>query len=157
MRTLYFSLVYPYLYYCNLVWASTYHSNLHCISLLQKRVVRIINRSDFDAHTDPIFKQLHIMKFHNICSLQMGQFMFSYKHGLLPVNFDSFLILNSEIHNYLTRNTKSFQLPLCWTNICQFSIWCQGPKFFNSLEHEIANSISFQSFSIRRKHFLYGL
>ena len=27
MRTLYFSLVYPYLYYCNLVWASTYQSN----------------------------------------------------------------------------------------------------------------------------------
>ena len=90
MRTLYFSLVYPYLYICNLIWVFTYQSNLHYISLLQKRVIRIISRSNFDAHTDPIFKQLHIMKFHNLCSLQMGQFMFSYKHGLLPVNFDSF-------------------------------------------------------------------
>ena len=80
MRTLYFSLVYPYLYYCNLVWASTYQSNLHRIILLQKRVVRILSRSNFDAHTDPIFKELHIMKFCDICSLQMGQFMFSYKH-----------------------------------------------------------------------------
>jgi hypothetical protein len=55
----------------------TYQSNLHRIILLQKRVVRILSRSNFDAHTDPIFKELHIMKFRDICSLQMGQFMFS--------------------------------------------------------------------------------
>ena len=43
MRTLYFSLVYPYFYYCNLVWASTYQSNLYRIILLQKRAVRILD------------------------------------------------------------------------------------------------------------------
>ena len=135
-----------YLYYCNLVWASTYQSNLHRIILLQKRVVRILSRSNFDAHTDPIFKELHIMKFCDICSLQMGQFMFSYKHGLLPACFDSFFIPNSEVHSDLTRNAKSFHLPLCRTNICQFSIRYQGPKFFNSLGDEIVNSVSFQTF-----------
>ena len=129
----------------------TYQSNLHRIILLQKRVVRILSRSNFDAHTDPIFKELHIMKFCDICSLQMGQFMFSYKHGLLPACFDSFFILNSEVHSYLTRNAKSFHLPLCRTNICQFSIRYQGRKFFNSLGDEIVNSVSFQSFTFRLK------
>ncbi len=28
-----------------------------------------------DAHIDPIFKELRIMKFRDICSLQMGQFV----------------------------------------------------------------------------------
>ena len=55
MRRLYFSLVYPYLYYCNLVWASTYQSNLYHIILLQKRVVRILGGCSFDVHTDPSF------------------------------------------------------------------------------------------------------
>jgi hypothetical protein len=91
------------------------------------------------------------MKFCDICSLQMGQFMFSYKHGLLPANFDSFFVLNSEVHSYLTRNAKSFHLPLCRTNICQFSIRYQGPKFFNSLRDEIVNSVSFQTFTFRLK------
>ena len=39
LRTLYFSLVYPYFFYCNLVWASTYRTNLSCLVVLQKRVV----------------------------------------------------------------------------------------------------------------------
>ena len=108
MRTLYFSLVYPYLYYCNLVWASAYQSNLYRIILLQKRVVRILGGCSFDAHTDPIFKELRILKFHHICSLQIGQFMFSYKLGLLPTNFDSFFILNKDVHSYSTRNANFF-------------------------------------------------
>ena len=90
MRTLYFSLVYPYLYFCNLVLASAYQSNLYRIILLQKRVVRILGGYSFDTYTDPIFRELRILKFHHICSLQIGQFMFSYKLGLLPTNFDSF-------------------------------------------------------------------
>ena len=39
LRTLYFSLVYPYFFYCNLVWASTYRTNLIRLEILQKRVI----------------------------------------------------------------------------------------------------------------------
>ena len=101
-------------------------SNLCCIVLLQKRVVRILNKSKFDAHTDSIFKEFNIMKFH-VCLLQLGQFMFSYQHKLLPKHFDNLFATNSQIHSYGTRNTGSFQILLCRTNICQFSIRYQGP------------------------------
>ena len=74
--------------------ASTYQSNLHSIILHQERAVRILGRSNFNAHTDPIFKELRKMKFYHICSMQMGQFMFFYKLGLFLARFDSFLILN---------------------------------------------------------------
>ena len=37
LRTLYFSLVYPYFFDCKLVWASTYRSNLVRLEILQKR------------------------------------------------------------------------------------------------------------------------
>lgn len=39
--TLYFSLVYPYLTSCNIVWTSTFPTHLHKILLLQKRFVRM--------------------------------------------------------------------------------------------------------------------
>ena len=58
--TLYYSLVYPYLYYCACVWGLTYHSNLKRLVTLQRRAVRTISRSAFDAHTDPIFKSLRV-------------------------------------------------------------------------------------------------
>ena len=40
--SLYYTLVYPYLTYCNTVWSSTYKTNLSRIFLLQKRIVRIL-------------------------------------------------------------------------------------------------------------------
>ena len=80
LRMLYCSLIYPYFYYCNIVWASTYKTNPR---RLQKRIIRIINKSHFNAHTDPIFKDLGILKF-NIHLLQLGQFMYSCKNSFLP-------------------------------------------------------------------------
>ena len=63
---LYKSTIPPYLNYCNLVWASSYKTSLQRIVILQKPVTRIVNKSDYCAHTDPIFKKLNLLKFHNL-------------------------------------------------------------------------------------------
>ena len=63
---LFYSLSYPYLYYCNIVWASTYKTNLRRLVILQKRIIRIINKSNFKAHTDSIFTDLGILKFNDM-------------------------------------------------------------------------------------------
>ena len=55
--TLYYSLVYPYMQYYILVWGSTYPLNLYRIVLLQKHI-RIVDKSAYDAHTEPIFRKL---------------------------------------------------------------------------------------------------
>ena len=87
LRTLYFSLVYPYLFYSNLVWASTYRTNLIRLEILQKRVIRTIAKTTFDAHTDPIFQNLGILKFHDIYLVQLGLFTYSYQNHTLPLKF----------------------------------------------------------------------
>jgi hypothetical protein len=92
LRILYYSIIYPYLEYCNFVWASTYSSNLRRIVLLQKRAIRILNKSEFHAHTDLFFKKLNILKFEDIRLLQLGQFMYCHKNCLLPKSFNSLLI-----------------------------------------------------------------
>ena len=62
--------------YCIIVWASTYPTNLNRIILLQKSIIIIVSKEAFDAHTDPIFKALKILKFDNIYLLQLGKFMY---------------------------------------------------------------------------------
>ena len=62
------------------VLASSYKTNLCRLVILQKHIIRIINISHFNAHTDPIFKDLSILKF----KLQLGQFMYSCKNLFLP-------------------------------------------------------------------------
>ena len=41
LRSLYYAMVYPYLHYCNIVWASTYKTNLQRIVRLHKWVKRM--------------------------------------------------------------------------------------------------------------------
>ena len=96
LRTLYFSLVYPYLCYCVGVWGYTYPSNLKRVVTLQKRAIRIISKSKFDAHTDPLFKELKMLKLDSIIRFHICKLMFLYRHGLLPESFDNMFPLNNE-------------------------------------------------------------
>ena len=77
--TPYYSLVYPYLLYCITVWGSSYPSTLKRIVLLQKKVVQIISRSIFNAHTEPTFKQLKTPNLYSIYRFQIGKIMFLFK------------------------------------------------------------------------------
>jgi len=102
-------------------------------------VVRIIAKSHFDAHTDPIFKNLGILNFHDIHLLHLGLFMYSYQNQTLPSKFACKFTLKSQIHSYHTRNTHTFRLLFCRTNIKKFSVFYQGPKLYNSLNADIAS------------------
>ena len=52
--------------------------------ILQKRIIRIINKSHCNTHTDPIFKYLGILKINDTYLHQQDQFMFSCKNSFLP-------------------------------------------------------------------------
>ena len=52
--------------------------------LLHERILRIVNKSKYDAHTDPIFKDLHMLKFHDIIKLQTGQLVFLCRSKCYP-------------------------------------------------------------------------
>ena len=58
LLTLYYSLVNPYLTYCNVAWSSTCCSNLNCIYLLQKRIVRLKSEVHYLANIIPLFSKL---------------------------------------------------------------------------------------------------
>ena len=154
LRTLYNSMILPYLYYCSLAWGGTYKANLQRIVILQKRALRIVNNSTYDANTSPIFKELKLLKFHDIHSFQLGFFMFSLKNSTLPSKFNNLFLINSQIHNYNTRNAHLFRLPLCRTITRQFSIYFQGLKFYNSLNSTITALSSSASFKRKLKEFL---
>ena len=127
--TLYYSLVYPYLYCGACVWGLTYHSNLKSLVTLQKHAVRTISRSAFDARTDPIFKSLKLLKFENIVSLQVAKIMYLYKNGQLPESFNDMFFTAEEIHNYNTRNKIFFLSPLVGQMYENSHFDCKDLKF----------------------------
>ena len=137
------------------MWDSTYQSNFKRLINLQKRVIRIVSRSSFDAHANLIFVSLRILKFEDIIKLQIGKGMYlNYKNSLLPDTFNDMFLLNCDIHSYNTRSKNSFRLPYCRTNVRKFSLCFQGPKIFNSLSSEIQNASGTALFNSKLKSFL---
>ena len=109
------------------------------------KIIRIISKVFFDAHTGVLFKEQEIFKI-------LGHlFMYLLKRGLLPNYFRDMFTLASQIYSYNTRNSSLFYIPHCRTNFRKFSIRFQGPTFFNSLSREIENSKSISLFGKRLK------
>ena len=75
-RTLNYSLVLPYIQYCNIVWANCYTTNLDKILKLQKRVIRIIVNAGYSDHTRPLFLKLKSLNVYEINKLATGSFVY---------------------------------------------------------------------------------
>ena len=58
MYTLLCSLFQPFISYCNEIWSNNYASNVKCLSIIQRKAVRLICNADRLAHTNELFKEL---------------------------------------------------------------------------------------------------
>ena len=152
--SLYYTLIYPYITYCNIAWSSTYVTNVNRIFYLQKRAVRAITNSSFRAHSTPLFSQLGILDIFKVNSLYIARFMFCYNSQLLPPIFFDLFARNNQIHNYNTRSAMNYRTHTCRTNLKKFTILYQGPKIWNSLPTNIKDSLSLYSFKKTMMEFL---
>ena len=95
LLTLYNSLILPHLNYGILAWGT----NIHRISLLQKRAIRIICLKKYNAHTAPLFKCHDLLSVNDIYKLQCLKFFYRYVNNSLPTNLQTFSIIpHSERH-----------------------------------------------------------
>ena len=86
-KTLYYSLIESHLNYGNLLWGCSNKKSISKIENLQKKAIRNISLKSFRAHTEPLFKEMKILKFTDKLSYSRGIFMHKYRHGKLPPSF----------------------------------------------------------------------
>src|ERR1700730_12867913 len=91
---LYYSIIYPHLTYCNIMWGCASVTVLQELLLLQKRAIRITNKSSYLARTSPIFKNLAILKLSDINLYSTVFFIYKCKHKYLSLVCNQFLIAN---------------------------------------------------------------
>ena len=107
LQMIYNALVYPYLTYCNVVWANTYPSRLEGIHKVQKKIVRIITFSKYLQETRPIFLSLGLLTIYELNTYLLALFMYSYFSGNLPSVFTDYFTTNNTIHMHNTRSVNS--------------------------------------------------
>ena len=131
---LYNSFMYPYINYCICVWGNTCHSYLSPLIVTQKRAVRVIAGVARLDHTDPLFKDLRILRIREVYAYSIQMVLYKYYHGLLPAVFDDFFTLNSDIHEHNTRHANLMRAPLLKSKIASVSFRKIGVRSFNHFD-----------------------
>jgi len=117
---LYYTLIYPYFTYCNLIWTSTYSTHLNKLKIAQKKALRIITKSPVNSHTQPLFHELKLLSITQIRFTQTCEFMYKYHNKLLPPAFiDYFPPIQFTTHK---RSKQDYELILVRTNTRKLSI-----------------------------------
>lgn len=119
--------------YCHLIWGNTTISNINKLLLLQKKAVRAISNAPLNAHTEPLFTKLGILKVGYI-----------YNHILLKryhagqkkkANFIAQLSnLTPNNSSYHTRHKEHWKIPRARTNYGVQMLAHALPSLLNSLD-----------------------
>ena len=133
-KSVYYSLVYPYLQYCNLVWGNAAQTNLRPIHLKQKKVIRIINNADYIEPTNNLFKNNKIIKFPDIYKLEAQKFVNQQLQIQNPVIRFS---RANDVHNYQTRGNRNLRPPQPTTEVERRFIRFSGCQLYNTLPDDI--------------------
>ena len=65
-------------------------TNQKLIGKIQKKAIRIITRSNYNAHTEPLLKDLGLLKTEDMFSLKILKFLHNLAHGTLPPYFEKY-------------------------------------------------------------------
>ena len=105
------------------------------LTVLQKRIVRIITASKYNAHTEPLFKKLGLLKLEDMMKHNTLKFYYKFKKNKIPSYFKNYQDLTQrQIHG---RNTRLNQL--IPTNITRTAI---QQKCLRNYLAEVLNSTS---------------
>ena len=86
MLSVYKSLCMPHMSDGSLVWGH----NFDAIYKLQKKVVRTITHSHYNAHSEPLFKQLYLLNMKDMVDQKLLKFLHNLNSNKLPAYFNSY-------------------------------------------------------------------
>jgi len=151
LMTLYYSLIYPYIDYGITMWGSATKIHTNKITLLQKKAVRIISNARYNDHTEPLFRELKILKLDDIYKLKLNKFMFSLNSGLLPSPLSNMIISNRDVHVHYTRNRNNPHIEQRQTKRASNMLKHLGPTIWYQTPNNIKISRTIYSFTKRYK------
>ena len=155
LKTLYYTLLHPYLTYGIMLWGSTLQQYLRPIEKKQNKAMRIITNSNFNCHASQLYKLLSIPKLCDVFNIELSKFMYSHYNNKLPPPLMSFFTSNRTIHSHFTRHSNDHHIISRTTQIMSKSFICQGPDIWLHLPSGIKLLSNLNTFKNNiKRHFL---
>ena len=154
LYSIYYALFHSHISYAIQIWSSGNPSNLESLFKIQKKAIRLISLATYNAHTEPLFKQLEILPIKALANFTKCQFMQQFKQKTLPSSLHNIWIRNQERrpdvnlhHHHHLRNDDELFTPLARTNFLQRFPLFYFPPLWNSLPENIKIIRNHQSFA----------
>ena len=144
MHILYYSLFLPYIMYCAKVWGNTYTTNVQCLVILQKRVIRLLCGAKRLDHTTMLFYNLHILKVPDIVKLKTAIITLKAVHNLLQLNVQQFFSIYESV--FSTQQECNFIQKYACTSLKSMCISVKGVKLWNALDSSLISCRSVHQF-----------
>ena len=156
LKTLYNSLILPHLSYGILSWGPKSNRLLK----LQKWAIRTVTNSKYNAHTDPIFKKLGLLKIHDIYKSTALKVYFKYKNDKVPSYFKELFSVSYQFHDHDTRNRNQPRFYQTNTALAKASVRYYVPRLIHTTPNIVTDKInthSMHGFSAYVKNYFIGL
>ena len=134
LRHLYFTLVYPYLLYRNIVWGTAYKTHLTTLTVLQNKIIRCMGyKQASHTNTDSLYSEMRIMKFQAMNEYLTCILMYNWYNATVPELFNCYFKFNFNVHEHNTRISKGLHVPSVKTELGKKCIAYRGTVLFNKL------------------------
>ena len=146
LRLLYNALVEPHLMYGILLWSNTSCKNINLIAKTQKKAIRIINKAKYNEPSSNLFKVSKVVKLDDMISSSQLEFMYKYTHDQLPRGIMELFNVNSNVHQYETRQSNHPHVSKHKTSLFNNSFLHKAPRAFQSVSCDLKNKATLTSF-----------
>ena len=141
MKLMYDSLILSHLQFGITNWGFEWER----ISKLQKRALRIMTNSRYNAHMEPLFKRLNLLQVKNIFDVQCLKFWYKFVNNKLPNYFRDKFKFNNELHDIETRNHDRLHLYATGTSGARNVLRHHIPELLNKFPQYLIDRIKTHS------------
>ena len=127
---LYYSLVYSRIQCRIILLGSTFKSVLRELEVRLNKIVRTTTGSRKFDHITTLFKQLKLLKLHDIYQLELGKFMYQLNWNKFLIIIQPLLTKIEDLHKYNTRQAKTTKLflPRVSKQMAKTKLSFRGPQ-----------------------------
>ena len=128
-----------HLRYCVSLWGSASVKSLHCVEVLQRRLIRSFRCHITAPSTDDLFVRLGILNIKKLHIYEVGCIMHGIVHGQAPTNMQLMFPTRDEVHSHFTRSGGNLRKPKIRLSLMKKDLsWC-GTNLWLTLSEQLRN------------------
>lgn len=155
LKLIYFSIIHSHLLYCLPIFSVAAESLMEPLFKLQKRAIRIISKSKYNEHTEPIFFKLSILPLNLLADHQILVLMHDYEHNRLPSSFKKHFPRNIDFSREVNlRNDNDYFIPTAKYKFLENFPFIKFPKVWNNINFGLKSMPNRCAFKVSSKNYL---